>query len=79
LRIEKSMKRAVKIASDQQQVAGPVPSGTALFALLQWLAGRVSRQLSASSGRAGGGKGRDSHAPADEQNRTASADERTDG
>jgi hypothetical protein len=40
------MKRAPKARSDPRKVAGPVTTGTALFALLDWLAGRVARQLS---------------------------------
>ena len=45
------MKRVPKARSDPRKVAGPVPTGTVLFALLDWLAGRVARQLSGDGRR----------------------------
>jgi len=45
------MKRTAKARSDPRKVAGPVPTGTVLFALLDWLAGRAARQLSGDGRR----------------------------
>jgi|GEM_PF-6801729 len=45
------MKKTPKARTDPRKVMGPVPTGTVLFALLDWLAGRVARQLSGDGRR----------------------------
>jgi hypothetical protein len=45
------MKKTPKARSVSRIAAGPVPTGTVLFALLDWLAARVAQQLSGDGRR----------------------------